>query len=69
MVKVTIIEAKQILSSFDKHLQEYAEAKIRKRRQMEILQDSVTGMYGVSIHSRLYDCFACLLHCILRSNI
>jgi NADH:ubiquinone reductase (non-electrogenic) len=49
MVKVTIIEAKQILSSFDKHLQEYAEAKIRKRRQMEILQDSVTEVTSRSV--------------------
>nr|CAB3265337.1 probable NADH dehydrogenase [Phallusia mammillata] len=37
-VKVTLIEGNKILGSFDKRLREYAEKKITKRKQFEILQ-------------------------------
>ena len=41
MVRVTLVEAQQILSSFDAGLQKYAERKLRQRSQMHILRDSV----------------------------
>ena len=44
MVKVTLIEAQQILSSFDSNLRKYAEKKMQQRQQMHILQDNVIGM-------------------------
>jgi len=40
-VKVTLIEGSKILGSFDKRLREYAEKKIKKRKQFEILQSFV----------------------------
>jgi len=45
MVKVTLIEANQILSSFDVKLRRYAEGKIKQRSQMKLLRGSVVGMY------------------------
>lgn len=42
-VRVTIVEAAQILPSFDTELQSYAEKKIKQRRQMELLQARVTS--------------------------
>lgn len=45
MVKVTLIEANQILSSFDGKLRSYAERKIKQRSQMHLLSGSVVGMY------------------------
>lgn len=41
-VKVTLIEANKILGSFDDQLREYAEIKIAKRTQFQILQSVVT---------------------------
>ena len=45
IVKVTLIEANQILSSFDDKLRRYAERKIKQRSQMDLLQGAVVGMY------------------------
>lgn len=41
VVRVTLIEANHILGSFDKRLRDYAEKKISKRKQFELLQASV----------------------------
>ena len=49
-MRVTIIEAQQILSSFDDRLQRYAEKKISQRKQMQIIQDSVTGSVYVYVY-------------------
>ena len=45
IVKVTLVEANQILSSFDIRLRRYAEGKIRQRSQMNLLSGSVVGTY------------------------
>ena len=45
MVKVTLIEANQILSSFDTKLRHYAERKIKQRSQMQLVTGSVVGMH------------------------
>ena len=45
IVKVTLVEANQILSSFDTRLRSYAERKIRQRSQMNLLSGSVVGLY------------------------
>jgi len=44
-VKVTLIEAQQILSSFDKKLAMYAEKKIMERRNFQLLKSQVVGVY------------------------
>lgn len=41
-VRVTLIEARQILPSFDEKLRTFAESKMRQRDQFELLQSSVT---------------------------
>lgn len=41
IVRVTLIEANHILASFDKRLRDYAEKKISKREQFELLQATV----------------------------
>ncbi len=43
-VKVTLIEASQILNSFDKRLQKYAEKKMRQRENFKLVQSTVTGI-------------------------
>ena len=43
MVQITLVEAKDILSSFDQRLRAYTERLIRKRKSMNILKASVTG--------------------------
>nr|XP_002122465.1 probable NADH dehydrogenase [Ciona intestinalis] len=49
-VKVTLIEANKILGSFDKRLREYAEKKIIKRKQFEILQGVVAKVTRNNVH-------------------
>uniref|UniRef100_H2Z3K7 FAD/NAD(P)-binding domain-containing protein n=1 Tax=Ciona savignyi TaxID=51511 RepID=H2Z3K7_CIOSA len=49
-VKVTLIEANKILGSFDKRLREYAEKKIEKRKQFEIVQAVVCRVTADSVH-------------------
>ena len=49
VVKVTLVEAQQILSSFDARLQEYAERKLIQRSQMHILRDSVVKVTPNSV--------------------
>ena len=44
MVQITLVEAKDILSSFDHRLRAYTERLIRKRKSMNILKASVTGI-------------------------
>ena len=51
MVKVTLVEANQILSSFDTKLRNYAERKIKQRAQMNLLSGSVVGMQCYHEHS------------------
>ena len=43
LVQITLVEAKDILSSFDQRLRAYTERLIRKRKSMNILKASVTG--------------------------
>lgn len=43
LVKVTLIEAQEILSSFDKKLRDYTERLIQKRKRMQIVKAFVTG--------------------------
>ena len=43
MVQITLVEAKDILSSFDHRLRAYTERLIRRRKSMQILKASVTG--------------------------
>ena len=43
LAQLTIIEAKEILSSFDTKLRAYTERLIKKRRSMKIVKASVTG--------------------------
>ena len=50
MVKVTLVEANQILSSFDTKLRNYAERKIKQRAQMNLLSGSVVGMQRYHKH-------------------
>lgn len=42
-VQITLIEANEILSSFDTKLRSYTEKLIRKRERMKILKASVTS--------------------------
>ncbi|XP_076800295.1 putative NADH dehydrogenase [Clavelina lepadiformis] len=49
MVKVTLVEANKILGSFDKSLREYAEKKIRKRKEFELLQAAVAEVTENSV--------------------
>ena len=44
-VSVTLIEAKQILPSFDERLRDFAERKIRQRKQFQLVQSSVTEVH------------------------
>jgi len=41
--RVTLVEAKNILASFDDKLRQYAEKKINQREQFSIMRDSVAG--------------------------
>ena len=43
MVQISLVEAREILSSFDYKLRAYTERLIRKRRSMNILKASVTS--------------------------
>ena len=52
-VSVTLIEARQILPSFDAKLREFAEKKMRQRDQFELVQSSVTEVH--SDHIKLQD--------------
>ena len=45
MVRVTLVEAKEILSSFDHKLRDYTKRIIKKRSNMSIHKASVTGIY------------------------
>jgi len=45
MVKVTLIEANEILSSFDVKLRKYAERKIKQRSRMNLVSGSVVGRH------------------------
>lgn len=49
IAKLTIIEAKEILSSFDTKLRAYTERLIRKRKSMQILKASVTSVGPTSV--------------------
>ena len=53
-VKVSLVEASQILPSFDKRLQRFAEKRIQQREKMELLRAAVTGD---SRHVTLYLLF------------
>ena len=44
-VSVTLIEARQILPSFDAKLRDFAERKMRQRDQFQLLQSSVTEVH------------------------
>lgn len=59
-VKVTLVEANQILSSFDTRLRSYAERKIRQRSQMNLLSGSVVGMSDCHL-DRLHAVYVCNL--------
>ena len=59
-VKVTLVEANQILSSFDTRLRSYAERKIRQRSQMNLLSGSVVGMCDCHL-DRLHAVYVCNL--------
>ncbi|EDO37174.1 predicted protein [Nematostella vectensis] len=48
-VRVTLIEARQILPSFDEKLRRFAEKKMRQRDQFKLLQHSVTKVNKDSI--------------------
>ena len=52
-VRVTLIEARQILPSFDEKLRAFAERKMRQRKQFELLQSSVTRVHAD--HIQLQD--------------
>ena len=52
-VSVTLIEARQILPSFDEKLRNFAEKKMRQREQFELVQSSVTEVH--SDHIKLQD--------------
>jgi len=52
-VSVTLIEARQILPSFDEKLRTFAEKKMRQRDQFELVQSSVTEVHAD--HIRLQD--------------
>ena len=55
IVKVTLVEAKQILSSFDAKLRNYAERKIKQRSQMNLLSGSVVGTYICTLLKKTHD--------------
>lgn len=48
-VQVTLIEASQILSSFDEKLRNYTEKLITKRKSMRIIKASVIGKCEVGV--------------------
>ena len=52
-VSVTLIEARQILPSFDEKLRNFAERKMRQRDQFDLVQSSVTEVHAD--HIRLQD--------------
>lgn len=52
-VSVTLIEARQILPSFDAKLRDFAERKMKQREQFELVQSSVTEVH--SDHVKLQD--------------
>lgn len=59
VVKVTLVEAQQILSSFDAGLQKYAERKLTQRSQMHILRDSVVEVTPNSVELKSGQCLSC----------
>ena len=46
-MKITLVEANEILPSFDDKLRGYTERLIRKRKRMEIINAAVTGQHTV----------------------
>ena len=52
-VSVTLIEARQILPSFDAKLRDFAERKMRQREQFRLVQSSVTEVH--KDHVKLQD--------------
>lgn len=52
-VSVTLIEARQILPSFDEKLRTFAEKKMRQRDQFDLVQSSVTEVHAD--HIKLQD--------------
>ena len=68
IVKVTLVEANQILSSFDTRLRSYAERKIRQRSQMNLLSGSVVGTCDHL--DRLHAVYVCnlLLYCKINNG-
>ena len=42
-VRVSLIEASQILSGFDEKLRKFAEKKIQQREKMELVKGTVSG--------------------------
>ena len=59
VVRVSLVEAQQILSSFDAGLQKYAERKLRQRPQMRILSDSVVEVTPTCVHLRSGQRLSC----------
>ena len=49
-INVTLVESNQILASFDKRLQKYAEKKLKKREHFHLVQSSVTKVTPDSVH-------------------
>ena len=47
MVRVTLVEANEILSAFDSRLRSYTERLINKRSAMDIVKAAVTGKLEV----------------------
>ena len=64
MVQITVVEAKDILSSFDHRLRAYTERLIRKRKSMNILKASVTGIPSSDLpfHPYPIHLFLLLIH-------
>ncbi len=56
-MRVTLIEASQILGSFDKRLQKYAEKKIKARSRFNLMQTTVTSQYLNKSLGGIYCCF------------
>ena len=51
-IQVSLIESQEILGAFDKRLKKYAEKKMRKRKNFQLIKSSVIGARHNNITNR-----------------
>ena len=66
---MTLVEASQILYSFDKRLQNYAEKKMKQRENFNLVQSSVIGTIFFSFNKDLMYITKFIIHEAKLHNI